>query len=108
MSKNMRAQELQLAPHHYCDGEPAGDGDLAKNATDTIFCHWPPHGRYGDPWGTHLPETSCRIETRTCGAHKNLSVPWLSAYTKASGCFLGPDGTNVFANAYDFTQPCSS
>mmetsp|Transcript_40883 Transcript_40883/g.112406 ORF Transcript_40883/g.112406 Transcript_40883/m.112406 type:complete len:451 (-) Transcript_40883:285-1637(-) len=106
VSRNITARVLQLAPHFYCADSPAGDGDLTRNFSSDIICHWPPRHIRGNPWGTHNPESSCRISTTTCDFTEGTAVPWLVKFAAPSGCFLGPDGTNVFGESYNFTQPC--
>lgn len=105
ISSSVRTRRLMLAPHFYCNDAPAGDGDRLQNRSSQITCHWPTPTFDGDPWGSHNPEPSCRIDTPTCGSTMDIAVPWLVKYA-AAGCFLGPDGNNVFGLYYNFSQPC--
>ena len=111
---------VELAPHFLtqCDHDkgfvPAGSGTLgvppSAQQNASAVCKWPYHDRpYGvDPYGSHTPAALCRIERKTCGHDHgaDLAAPWLDKFTAAHSCLTGPDGTNLFAPSYNWTQAC--
>jgi len=112
--------ELTLAPHYYtrCLGAPeylpAGSCLMGPPTTCSAqTCNWqaPPVCPCEPPrLNATTKQSECYIRKKLCSSDDaphvpDLSCDWMLEYAR-EGCFVGPNGKNVFGKDFNSSQKC--